>query len=344
MKENELVSVVIPFYNAEKYIRQSVDSILNQSYRNLEIILIDDCSQDSSSKIIQSIKDSRIRLIRNDTNLNIAKSLNKGFLEAKGQYIARLDADDFSDKERIRKQYEVFCKYENVGLVCTSSHIINEKSKIIGEFTPAFNSEELYYILFLSNRITHSSIMCKKSVWSEEGKYEEDSFLEDQKLWFKISKRHKIFHINEKLTYWRTHTENSQKVNKDTYKFLAFTFAKKNLEELIGYGIEDYIIENLIDSSEILKLNKEQVINFKKVFEDMTDRLIEEKPSFLNLQKLKNYISIEKSKYHFVFNKYGIEEADFKFSLMEYCKGAVLYLNYIKHYPFFWRISPSNHF
>ena len=97
-KNNPLVSVIIPCYNAEKYVESAIRSIMNQTYKNLEIIITDDCSTDDTLEILQKLakEDSRIKLYKNETNLKIVKTLNNMISQANGKYIARMDADDIS--------------------------------------------------------------------------------------------------------------------------------------------------------------------------------------------------------------------------------------------------------
>ena len=98
------VSVVMPVYNGEKYLRESIDSILNQTYTDYEFIIVNDGSNDKTEEIILSYNDNRIRYIKNEKNLQIVKSLNRGIELAKGRYIARMDADDISLPRRFEKQ------------------------------------------------------------------------------------------------------------------------------------------------------------------------------------------------------------------------------------------------
>ena len=101
-----LVSVIIPCYNAEKYVEEAIRSIMTQTYSNLEIIVTDDCSSDNTLMILETLaaEDSRIKVIKNEKNLKIVKSLNNMIEVAQGKYIARMDADDISLPERIEKQ------------------------------------------------------------------------------------------------------------------------------------------------------------------------------------------------------------------------------------------------
>ena len=111
------VSIVIPVYNAEKYIKEAIESILNQTFSNFEFIIIDDGSIDATEEIIKSFKDSRIVYIKNEKNLGLIKTLNKGISIARGEFIARMDSDDISMPQRFELQLDVFKKYKGVDIV-----------------------------------------------------------------------------------------------------------------------------------------------------------------------------------------------------------------------------------
>ena len=103
---NPLVTVLMPVYNGEKYLAEAIESVLNQTFADFELLIIDDCSSDNSVEIIQSYNDNRLKLIINEENIGQSKTLNKGIEFAKGKYIARLDQDDLSYKERLQIQIE----------------------------------------------------------------------------------------------------------------------------------------------------------------------------------------------------------------------------------------------
>ncbi len=117
MKEKPRVTVLMSVYNGEKYLREAIDSILNQTFKDFEFLIIDDGSTDSSADIIRSYTDFRIRLIQNEKNIGLTRSLNKGLKLAKGEYIARMDVDDISLPIRFEKQVSFLDKYEDVKLV-----------------------------------------------------------------------------------------------------------------------------------------------------------------------------------------------------------------------------------
>ena len=113
---NPKVTVLMPVYNGGKYIREAIKSILSQSFTDFEFLIIDDGSTDNSVGIVQSFSDNRIRLIKNNCNIGIAESLNKGIESSKGEYIVRMDADDISFPDRIKKQVAFMDANPEVGV------------------------------------------------------------------------------------------------------------------------------------------------------------------------------------------------------------------------------------
>ncbi|WFT52817.1 glycosyltransferase family 2 protein [Acinetobacter baumannii] len=114
--EQPLISVLIPVYNVEAFVKEAVSSICNQTYKNIEIIVVDDCSTDNTYNIVAelAIIDPRIRLYKNDKNSKIVKTLNFALEQAKGEFIARMDGDDISTPERLEKQLEFLLKILNI--------------------------------------------------------------------------------------------------------------------------------------------------------------------------------------------------------------------------------------
>lgn len=121
-----LVSVILPAFNAEMFLRESISSILNQSLKNIELVIINDGSTDSTEDIIKSFSDNRIVYLKNTINLGIIKTLNKGIDNAKGKYIARMDADDISMPNRLKRQIEVLENDESIDIVNIKAYILND--------------------------------------------------------------------------------------------------------------------------------------------------------------------------------------------------------------------------
>lgn len=130
----ELISVLMPTYNVENFIRQAVGSILNQTWNNFEFIIVDDCSQDRTYEILSEYadKDSRIKLYRNDTNSKICKTLNRALAHASGKYIVRMDGDDVSSPDRFEKLYRYLQVHPDVDLVGSNTIAIDENGVELG--------------------------------------------------------------------------------------------------------------------------------------------------------------------------------------------------------------------
>jgi glycosyltransferase involved in cell wall biosynthesis len=198
-----LVSVIITAYNAEKFIREAVDSIINQTYSNWELILINDFSSDRTGAIFTEIKkqDSRVKIITNSENLGRAKSRNRGLELAKGEYIAILDADDVSLTERLEKQVTFLEKNTSIFLVGTGATKINEDGKVIGYHNPICSDIEVKKTLSMRNCIYHSSVMFRKTSVRYREKF---PFSQDYDFYLQLLAENKnLTNIPEKLLKYR---------------------------------------------------------------------------------------------------------------------------------------------
>ena len=184
---NPEISVLLPVYNSEKYILEAINSILNQTFSNFELIIIDDGSTDTSEEIISKINDKRIVFEKNDTNKGLIYTLNKGIRLSRGSYIARMDADDFSVANRFEKQILEFEKDENL-VVCGSfiKTFGNGTEQYISHI-PITNAQILASIFFTCP-FAHPSVMIKKEALLQlEEAYREDyKHSEDYDLWSRL--------------------------------------------------------------------------------------------------------------------------------------------------------------
>lgn len=206
-----LVTVLLPCYNGELYIEEAVRSMMNQTYSNLEILIIDDFSSDNSNAILTRLaaEDNRIRLVRNEKNLKLIKTLNKGLDLANGIYIARMDADDISLPERIEKQMNFMLSNPEVDLCGTNYIMIDGEGIEMGASDyPLTNSEMKLNILF-SSPLAHPTVIFKRDFIRDIGKYRED-FLnaEDYELWIRVAINGVMANIEDKLLLYRWHGNN----------------------------------------------------------------------------------------------------------------------------------------
>lgn len=236
----------MPVYNGEKYLKTSIDSILNQTYSNFSFVIIDDGSTDSSREIINSYKDKRITLYINEKNRGLVFSLNRGLDECKDKYIVRMDSDDYSLPNRIEKQVEFMESHPNVGVCGSWYSVFSEdfKKKIKTTELPT-SSEEIKSELFYWCCLCHPSTIIRVPYLNENNlRYSiTDKHAEDYGLWVKCSHLFKLANIPEVLLHYRStptgicHTYPFEQ-KKATCRILV-----KNLENIGIYNTEKEMLE-----------------------------------------------------------------------------------------------------
>ena len=203
-----LVSVLLPVYNAERFLDDCIQSILKQSYINFELILINDGSTDASNKIINSYSDHRIRAF-DFQNQGLVKSLNWGLTQANGKFVARMDADDIMHEERLTLQVEFLLKFQEIDIVGTSAWAFSNSysspnRKIAVPISP--NSCEAQ--LFFSTCFIHPSIMMRvETLRSVNFKYIEDGWPEDHVTFYNFRKVLRYANISAPLLFYREHPD-----------------------------------------------------------------------------------------------------------------------------------------
>lgn len=176
----ELVSVLMPVYNVEKFVYAAVKSILDQTYREIELIIVDDCSADSTWSVLQELakNDSRLVLLQNDVNSKIVFSLNSALAIAKGSYIARMDGDDIAHIERIERQYNYLCEHSGVSLVGVSTISIDENGNEFARQELISDPILIEKCLNLTSLVSHNWL-CRREVYDVLGGYRELAPVED---------------------------------------------------------------------------------------------------------------------------------------------------------------------
>ena len=199
------ISVIMPAYNAEKYIREAIDSILAQTFTDFEFIIIDDGSKDYTTAIVQSYSDSRIRFYQNERNVGVAATLNRGLDLAQGEYIARMDADDISLPERFEKQKAYLDTYNKIAVCGTSVTMFCDK-KVLGTRTLSATPQKMKENLFFSCGLAHPSVMMRSLVIHDLGGYDlEFNGMEDYELWCRVSENYNIISLPDILLRYRIH-------------------------------------------------------------------------------------------------------------------------------------------
>lgn len=201
-----LISVVMPVYNGERFLRDAVESILEQSFTDFEYIIVDDGSTDQTPQILEEYRllDSRICIHANPTNEGVIKSLNTGCKLSSGRYIARMDADDISLPNRLEKQLDYLERYSEIGVLGTSAEIIDHEGNPIGEVRLSDSALETKWHMFFGSRLMHPSVMMRRTVLESVGFYRtEASGAEDFDLWTRAGRITSISNLSEILLKYR---------------------------------------------------------------------------------------------------------------------------------------------
>lgn len=200
----ELVSIIMPNYNGAKYLQETLNSVLAQSYTNWELLFVDDCSTDNSLEIVQAIQDERIRILKNENNSGAAKSRNYALCEAKGKWIAFLDSDDLWTPEKLEKQI-AFMETNAYVFTFTDYALVDKEDKIITVYKPKKDNCS-YKDILQHCYIGCSTVMYDKDALGEISMPEKAIKREDFACWLMILKKtEKAYCLHESLMQYRIH-------------------------------------------------------------------------------------------------------------------------------------------
>lgn len=198
------VSVIMPVYNAGGYLKIAVESLLNQTYVDFELLAIDDCSTDGSLDLLQSYKDCRIRILKNEKNLGQGLTRNRGLGEALGVFVAFMDNDDVSHPDRLKRQVEYLDLNPAVAVVGSWARIIDSDGKIIRIWEHPAEPAEVKQAILKFCPVINPSVMARRLALIEAGGYQ-PGMTEDYPLWLSIAEHHSIANIPETLIDYRVH-------------------------------------------------------------------------------------------------------------------------------------------
>ncbi len=287
-------------YNGERFIREAIDSILNQTFSDFEFIIVDDGSTDDTAQIIQSYSDERIIYIKKELNSGIADSLNIGLVESKGVYIARMDDDDVSISTRFIEQLKIFQHNEEV--IFCGSNVSDNNSKPLR--TPEVH-DDIFLELLFRNPVFHPTVMMKKKILIDNP-YKIDTVpSEDYDLWSRLIFKGKFYQIQKPLLYCRVHQtsvtvtrrheqlQQNIHIAKFMFEKLGFNNLKNHEENLRIFASKDYnisgkMLKNLIFWFKELKvINQSKLVfpieEFNKVCDEQLERFL---VSYFTNQKL----------------------------------------------------------
>ena len=206
------VSVILPVFNNEEYLTKAIKSILAQAYRDFEFLIINDASIDNSGEILKNFaaKDKRIILINNKKQLGLTKSLNKAIRQAKGKYIARMDADDISLKNRLEKQTSFLEKNQNIAVLGSWVVLIDEKGKELKVKKTLCGYKNILSNIIKANPFIHPTLVFRKDIFDKVGLYDVSfPYAQDYELMLRIAKKYKVDNYPEVLLKYRIGADKS---------------------------------------------------------------------------------------------------------------------------------------
>lgn len=309
------ISVILPVYNCEKYINETIQSVIDQTFQDFELLIIDDCSTDSTVAIIKSFNDHRIQLIRKEKNTGYTNSLNYAVSIAKGEYVARMDGDDICLPKRFEKQVAFLDQNPNVILCGTSIQIIG-KNKI--SHYPSLHDEIMVKLCF-GNSFFHPSVMGRVNIFKENPYDINFEPAEDYDLWTRLVFKGQLANLNEILLMYRVHDQQVSVVKNKLQTTVGYASQFRMLEPLIDFEEdiyntmhiafkkqEHYSKEDLKKSLLLFKtIQKGNVKN--KVY---NSRFFEDKLQNVKLTFLKNYFRSEGLKLNLLFFYFKIIKID----------------------------------
>ena len=276
------VSVIMTVYNGEKYLRDATMSILNQTYTDFELIMVDDGSSDKTSEIFESFDDKRIQFIRKEINRGQSYSRNIAIKQSRGEYIAIMDADDIAYPNRLKVQYDFLKSKPDISICSSWAQLIDNNSIIFGEKKPPPTNEVLKLTLLFYCPIIHPTVMFRKNDFIENNLWYDEHFYyaQDFDLWTRAMDKLNFYVIPEYLIKFRfKHSESISNKNVSKQNIYANEIIKRNFKDYIGVDYKTHKNEfqkwrlyKKIINSDFLKNNRADKVQFfrKRFLENNT--------------------------------------------------------------------------
>jgi len=278
-------------YNGDKYLKESIISILNQTLANFKFVIINDASTDNSLDIIKNFSDPRIKLINNSQNIGLTKSLNIGLKECQGKYIARIDTDDLALPNRLQVQYDFMEANPNIALCGSNSELINENGEIIGQKKKVTNPLHIKFKIIFTNPFLHPSLFFRKDIIKQYN--EEFLYAQDYELTSRLIQNHSLTNIPETLIKYRV-SNNSITENKNSRQIQLSNALKISTTNANYYlNLSLFQVKDIIDIINNKKINLFPFLKALKNYKKITSVFISKEN--LNKEQSSQILSIYKS-------------------------------------------------
>lgn len=262
------ISVVMPVFNAEKFVKQAVESILKQTFTDFEFIIIDDGSTDLTAAILDLFSDARIVRINHKHNEGLVKSLNDGINQARGEFIARMDADDISLPERFGLQYQYLQDHPEIGALGGNFSLIGADGQHIMNKEHPLSNQLIKWKMCFENPIQHPTVMMRRDVVKNLNGYRDFKASEDYDLWQRMSEITQLGNINQKILNYRHHGNNLTSSPNENRSSERNDIRERAIMSILGENEHvDWVLywnDPFYSSKTIYKLQKKHCINLNK--------------------------------------------------------------------------------
>lgn len=330
---SKLISVIMSVYNDASFLNDAIDSILNQTYNNFEFIIVNDCSTDNSLSIINSYTDNRIKILNNESQLGLSKSLNKAIKIAQGDYIARMDADDYSYNTRFEKQIQFFTNNPTIEVLGTWCKLIDANGYLIeSEYRTEANFDLIKIRAFFGSPMIHPSVMFSSNIIHKYLYNEEYLRSQDYELWTRlISDGIKMSNLQEFLLNYRIKRDNKKDMNRQTQiefakkihnRYCNILYEKSNID-IYSESIFHFFFKNELPN----KLHVVNILNFfiELIKTNNANKKIDKVILLNEISLIKrelfyhNFYRLGLFSFH-LLNKSVLKENDFKFKCKFFAK------------------------
>lgn len=231
-----MVTVLTTAFDAERHLAQAVESVLAQTFEDFEYLIVDDCSQDATPEIVERYarRDDRVRYVRRDRQGGPYVAANEGFRQARGKYVARLDADDVCFPTRLERQLEFLSSHPDLRACASEVDLIEDDE--VRPFTrkPPILPGSLKWRVCVREMPMPSTTFVEVAAWSAVGGFREQELSQDLRFWCDLARRHWLGIVHEPLVYWRVHPSQLSQTRRSLQESLAFDVLRDHLQELTG--------------------------------------------------------------------------------------------------------------
>jgi len=241
------ISVVMAVHNAQQFLPRAVRSILEQDFEDFEFIIVDDASTDSSPQILAGLEDPRLRLLHNQQNMGLTRSLNRALQAARGNLVARQDADDLSEPQRLGRQMAYMEEHPRTLVVGSWALEVNGRGQVTGEVRQPTRDPDIRWRLLFGNAFAHTSVVFRRLMpGGEPVSYEESlRYSQDYELWSRLGRQGRLANIPEHLVRLRRHAGQISAESADAQNESAHAVALANIRELTGQSPDSELMARL---------------------------------------------------------------------------------------------------